>query len=319
MQTINNGAFELCTNLAIVINESNLINIDKGQTSNGHVGYYAYRAVNKSTSPNVDIIEDWADGGVKYYEDSDLGEVIAIGPLYPDTDRVVLYSTTTEILPKAFNKCLTLEKIGYPGTIDQWASIKFGEEWALKFDGDKILDNGLTLQTREGVAKDITITVESISNYAFQGITSIETVLIGDGVLSIGDFAFSHNLNLIKVYCENFGNNSRLTLIGDAAFGYCGSSQEMGLGERSIMIAGLGAYDYVDDGVSRHMFEGTLVDELIIANPLVCAWSDEGLEHLRSYVSTRVKVNQRALEASGSSSQFWDNFTESEGLYLVWN
>ena len=314
LATIGDRAFELCTSLAIVVNESSLISIAGGQTDNGYVGYYAYRAVNKTDSPNARVYEDWVDGGGKYYIDSDKSETIAIGAVGNTKPTTIwLYATITEILAKAFSRYTELTNVYYLKTIDDWAQLKFGADWAPK-------NNNVNLYTSGGVATDITINASSISDYAFQSVTSIENVLIGNSVMIIGAYAFAENPNLLTVTCDTFGWNSALTQIGDYAFAGCGGSPywELGEGMRTIMIAG-GMAQF--DGISHNIFDGTVVDVLIISNTYVCSWSDAELEELVASVEAMtVKVNERCLVESGNeNSSFFSNFTESEGLYVVWN
>ncbi len=111
--------------------------------------------------------------------------------------EVELSDTITSIGAGAFNGCTGLTKLNYTGTIDQWAQIYFGDQYANPI---------FTTQTWYINNEEVTeIKIEqstSISQYAFVNLryhigTNIP-ITIGDNVTSIGEGAFKNCFAIIN-------------------------------------------------------------------------------------------------------------------------
>lgn len=63
---------------------------------------------------------------------------------------------------------------------------------------------------------DLTYSVTSIGDFAFDGCTGLTSVTIGNGVTNIGDYAFSYCKGLTNITIPN-----SVTRIGSLAFYYC--------------------------------------------------------------------------------------------------
>ena len=110
----------------------------------------------------------------------------------------------------AFEDCNSLTKLNYLGTINQWASIEFGNSYANPISVSRNLYIYDELQT------DITINVETINKYAFEYCNSLTSITIGESVTSIGDFSFSGCELMTSV---TMGEN--VTSIGEMSFINC--------------------------------------------------------------------------------------------------
>lgn len=140
----------------------------------------------------------------------------------------------TSIGDSAFAAC-PIETVVYRGTLEQWLNIAFN---AL---GANPCFNGASLYINSSELVDniiIPASVTNISNYAFQGCTSLESITIPDCVTSIGDYSFNKCTNLTSV---SFSENSQLTRIGKDAFEQCTSLASV---EFPVSLTSIGDYAF---------------------------------------------------------------------------
>ena len=86
---------------------------------------------------------------------------------------------------RSFQQCQNLKKINFLGTVNQWAEIDFNIAMGAptQFAGNLYINGELLTSA--------TITATKISDWAFAGCKSLESVVIGDNVQSIGANAFA--------------------------------------------------------------------------------------------------------------------------------
>ncbi len=109
-------------------------------------------------------------------------------------ESITIPASVTSIGSTAFYEC-NLATVDYMGTIDSWAMIEFESEYANPlFYGATLYING-----KEVTQAHIT-TATYISAVAFAGYTNLTSVVIGDSVLTIGDYAFEGCNRLQTVY-----------------------------------------------------------------------------------------------------------------------
>ena len=125
-------------------------------------------------------------------------------------DSLVISNSVIEMRQNAFMGCYGISKVNYLGTIDDWAQIKFEPISSPIMYGTELYINDELLTEAQ-----IT-TATSISSFAFTNLLSLESVIIGDSVLSIGSSAFSGCESLTSVI---IGKN--VQTIGTGAFIYC--------------------------------------------------------------------------------------------------
>ena len=155
IQEIGAYAFSSCYNLVIIINYSKL-EIEKGSTNNGYLGYYAYEIVTSQdqVQGRIEVI-----GDVKYYINNTSGEVVALNCLSQDVTNIELDPRTTIINYRAFWRCGQLNSITIPESVT------------------KILDEAF-YGCRSLVSITIPSSVESIDDNAFSGCSNLATVTI---------------------------------------------------------------------------------------------------------------------------------------------
>ena len=102
--------------------------------------------------------------------------------------------TVTSIGEDAFSNCTSLTSVNYTGTINQWAQIEF-----VDIDANPVYYAKKLYINNELVTEAVLTTATKISNYAFCGYSSLTSVVIGDGVTSIGSYAF-YSCDSLTVY-----------------------------------------------------------------------------------------------------------------------
>ena len=143
---------------------------------------------------------------------------------------VEIANGVTSIGDDAFYYCRNLTSIEIPSSVTSIGSRAFSGCSSLKYNE---YDNGLYLGNAQNpylalidtTASDITSCqiheqTKVIAGRAFSNCDSLTSIVIPDGVTSIGYDAFQGCISMTSV---TFGENSELTSIGDGAFYYCSS------------------------------------------------------------------------------------------------
>lgn len=122
---------------------------------------------------------------------------------------IYIPSSLKSITFAAFEGCL-LKNVYYSGTIDEWAEILFADRLCNPLNSAKLYINN-------EIVRNIVISqAEKVSPFAFVCYQYLESVVIGDSVLSIGKSAFYNCSNLTSVI---IGKN--VTNVDSLAFGSC--------------------------------------------------------------------------------------------------
>ena len=232
---IGSSAFYGCGSLKKVYNYSDL-NIAKGSTEHGYVGYYAEIAVN-----NAEVVDDYVFGsnGSEYalyaYLGTDTELVLpeaynnhnySIGENafkdYSDITSITVPNSVTSIGNNAFSGCTSLNEI----------CIK---------DGDSTLSLGYGKYDygSGGLFKDCPLESVYIGRniacnsrfYAFNTIPTLKKLAIGESVTNITDNAFFNCTNLNSV---SIGNNVKT--IGAGAFDGCNNLINFTIGSGVLSI-----------------------------------------------------------------------------------
>ena len=161
--SIGDYAFEYCYKLVEVYNKSNL-NITKGSSGNGYVGYYA---LNVYTQEGGSKLSTDSNGYIVY---TDVNDKILVGYIGSET-TLTIPDGITKIYQNAFSGCSSLRSIVIPNSVTSIGNSAF------------YYCTSLTSVT-------IGNSVTSIGNYAFYDCDSLTSVTIGNSVTSIGSNAF---------------------------------------------------------------------------------------------------------------------------------
>ena len=225
--SIGSSAFYGCNKLVEVIDLSSL-NITKGSSSNGRVGYYA-KEVHKGESKIVNYNDYlfYTYNGVNYLlgyvgEDTALvlpesykGENYKINnyAFYnrKDITSVTIPDSVTSIGNYAFYSCDSLTSV-YITDITAWCNISFVTSSSNPLSYAKNLYLNGELVTELVIPEGVT----EIPTCAFKGQSSIKTVVIPDSVTSIGSSAFSGCTGLTSITIPD-----SVTSIGRSAFEGC--------------------------------------------------------------------------------------------------
>lgn len=136
--------------------------------------------------------------------------------------NITIPNSVTSIQRAAFSGCISLERVNYTGTIDQWVQIDFKEYSNPLFYAEGLYINN-NLITTAYITK-----ATKISDYAFYGYSSMTGVEIRDSVTSIGERAFSNCSSLVRVVV-----GSKVTAISKGAFYNCNSLESIAFSDTS--------------------------------------------------------------------------------------
>ncbi len=186
-----------------------------------------------------------------------VGNVVEV----PDTIQIngKTYSVAS-IGADAFSNCNSLSRVIYKGTISQWVSKDFGNEYSNPLSMNKLYINGMLYQKKNIVLEEISkigssafnnyrllesitipTSVTSIGNSAFKNCSSLQcTITISNGVTSIEDYTF-YNCNSLKV---TFAADSKLKSIGNYAFYSCDALESIIIPQSTTSI-GEYAFAYI--------------------------------------------------------------------------
>ena len=224
--SIGSSAFEDCSSLKTVINYSDL-NIQRGSSGYGYVGYYADRVIN---------VDEWIDGyafktvdGVHYLN----------GYIGNDTELTLPNSYNNnnyQIGEYAFYECSSLTAITLPEGVTSIGDEAF---WACR---------SLTAIT---IPENSQLT--SIGSSAFRDCDGLTSITIPEGVTSIGNDAFCGCSSLTSITIPE-----SVTSIGGDAFYNCSSLTAITI-PASVTSIGEGAFSSCDDLISIVVAEGNKV------------------------------------------------------------
>lgn len=208
-----------------------------GNDSNPYLVYIGSPISESNTSitvhPDTRFISDYAFQGNAYLESVTLGSKIEyIGERAFDTCKklktIILPDSVTFIGKEAFGWCFELENINIPSGIKQIGTNAFTSCNALKYnelDGARYLGNEsdprlvlIEILDKSVTSFDIHSSTRVIYSSAFKEATSLASVNIPDGVVSIGDNAFYNCSALSDIVLPD-----GLIAIGELAFARCSS------------------------------------------------------------------------------------------------
>ena len=246
ISNIGANAFFNCYRLVEVINKSTHITVEKGGTSNGHVGKYALAVYNSNDTFNGTKLSN-DDGYIIYADDT---ENILVGyngtandltlPTYitninnyamcgyTSLTNIAIGNNVTSIGLGAFYGCNSLTSITIPFVGEQKNSTHnshfgyiFGTNTAT-FNYNHVPESLKTVIITGG---------SSITSSAFSDCNSLTSIVISDSITSIGNFAFSQCDSLLSITIPN-----SVTNLGLSAFYNCLSLERVVIGDGVINI-----------------------------------------------------------------------------------
>lgn len=213
--TIGNSAFEGCKKLVEIYNLSSL-DIQKGDSSYGHVAYYAKNVYTPTEGSSNLKTED----GFVFYDD---GDTVYLVGYTGDGSNLILpddfNGRNYALYQYAFYGCTSLASV----TISSGVTA-IGEYAFYGCTGLASVTIGNGINSIGGYAfynctslADITIpySVNSIGEYAFSG-AGLTSIIIPDSITSIGSYAFYNCISLETVTISN-----SVMAIGECAFAKC--------------------------------------------------------------------------------------------------
>lgn len=241
---IGGSAFQNCYKLKEVVNLSSL-NITKGSTYNGYVGYYASNIYTSEGTSNIAYTDD---GYVFLVNEGTAALIAYLGDesalVLPDSfelndttyneyeidekafvnssniTSVVIPNSVTKIGDNAFENCPNLETVTIGNNVTYIGTYAFKSCTGLTsitFGNNVKTIDGYALQ---GCLSLVNVTlsdsIERIGSYCFSGCSNLTTITFGASFEAIGQCAFFECKKL-----DNLVFNDKLTELGTSAFNGC--------------------------------------------------------------------------------------------------
>lgn len=237
LRTIGEEAFSDCSSLSAITYSGTKLKwwlfIGKGTDWDKNTGGYTFNCIDDLTMDATGTLES----GVVWtlYDNSDdIDGLLCIdgnGALTEAPWRefaaqirtIKIGEGITGICEDAFFGCTNLKTVDYAGTPEEWATIRFGNEYAnpcalagsLSIRG-KLLKSLTFPNAKDEEGNPIPKAIQEISSYAFYNCNTLTELKIGDGVTSIGSHAFYGCDKLRSVSIP-----AGVINIGDGAFSAC--------------------------------------------------------------------------------------------------
>lgn len=234
--SIGYNAFSHCTSLSGVV-------IEEGVTSIGKFAFVSCTSLESVVIGNgVTEIYSGAFDNCTNLKSIIIPDSVTSIRSYAFCDCISLSSVTIgngvkSVDRLAFNGCQNLSKTNYTGTIDQWAEIKFEDQTSNASDSNPIYYSR-NLYINDKLVTNIELTkAKKINDYVFNNCDSIQNIVIGNEVTSIGAGAFNRCTNLKDI---TIGNG--VTNIGTCAFADCTALQNVTIG-KGVTSIGSEAFD----------------------------------------------------------------------------
>ncbi len=218
--SIGSSAFQNCSCLVEVYDLSTTLTVERGSTTNGYVGFYAwdvYRSLNSQSA-----LSRTEDGFVVYEGYGYSSENVLMKYIGEDKD-VIIPNNIDIIYKNAFHNCSNIESITIPDNITIQKGAFSG---CTNITTVTMSTNAISHIPQDNLQTVILTSGTSIPSKAFYNCTSLESITIPSSVTSISYEAFYGCSNLISVIFEG---DSELTSIGEYAFHDCSSLQAINL------------------------------------------------------------------------------------------
>lgn len=225
LKIIEEHAFNQCVELKIVICDS-LSSWAQIHFEDSTATPMSYKAIFKTFDEEdvlsifdltgIETISDYQFYGFQQMKKAILPGVTTIGNqafMYCENlSSIELGSLLENVSPDVFSNALNLEDVYFSGTLENWASICFENEYSTPM---WIANNFYILQDDEWVkptSLELSSAIERIGSYQFYGFTQLDEIDISN-VTEIDDYAFSRIEEVNRLTLSN-----RLQLIKDNAF-----------------------------------------------------------------------------------------------------
>jgi len=218
--SIGEKAFSGCYDLVEVVNKSEHVTIEKEETDNGYLGYYALAVFNSEDEYINKFTTD--ANGVKTFVDEEDKILVDYDK---DKTEITISSDITKIREYAF-KGTTIISVYYTGTIDDWAEIE------RENSNSNPLQNGAKLYINNELVTEVNIsTATKISDYAFGNYDELTNLIIGDSVIKLGTEAFYDCDEMVSVII-----GSGIVDIGGGTFKNCDKLSNLEIANSEINV-----------------------------------------------------------------------------------